>query len=83
MEQTWWHHRMVGRRLKAWPVNAKGWAAVAVLLVFGVGVPTSSWALFGPEAIAFSLPLVFVAVYSATYWILFNRSSRVPNRDPS
>lgn len=83
MKQIWWHHRMVGARLKAWPVNPKGWAAIAVLLVFALSVPTISWALFGPRAIAFSLPLVFVAVFGATYWILFNRSSRAPDSDPS
>lgn len=83
MKKIWWHHRRVGPRLKAWPANQKGWAAVAVLLVFAFGVLTISWALFGPEAIAFSLPLVFVATFGATYWFLLNRSSRAPDSDHS
>ncbi len=73
---VWWNHRTVGRRLKAWPVNAKGWAALAGLVLTGVAIPGVGALAFGKTGAVLGTPLGMIAVFGGTYWVLFNRSRR-------
>ncbi|OYW23650.1 MULTISPECIES: hypothetical protein [unclassified Sphingomonas] len=67
--EIWFEYRIQGSRLKAVPVNAKGWAALLVLVAFPLMVTLPigqlTWGL-GPApfviSLVTSLTLVFFAV---------------------
>lgn len=75
-KEVWFNHRQVGHRLKAWPVNAKGWVALACIVLTGLAVPAIFALAFGKLAGFVGLPIGMVVAFGATYWVLLNRSRR-------
>ncbi|MDG2523335.1 hypothetical protein P7B02_17535 [Caulobacter segnis] len=78
-KEIWWNHRYVGRRLKAWPVNAKGWAALFGIVTVGLAIPLGCGLAFGKDAAFIGLPVGLAVTFGSAYWVLFNRSRRVPD----
>jgi uncharacterized RDD family membrane protein YckC len=74
--RPWFEYRRSGHRLKAVPVHAKGWAALALLVALPIAAPL---ALLGTLRHADPAPLVLILVasllvdYVAILWLLRTR----------
>lgn len=74
--EIWFEYRIQGWRLKAVPVNAKGWAALLVLVAFPpvVTIPIGqlTWGL-GPAPFVISLVTSLTLVFFIILYLLRTR----------
>lgn len=62
----WFEYYHVGHRLKAYPVNAKGWVSLLALVSIPLALPIFTMSLFGDDG-----PATFVVSLVTTLALVF------------